>query len=324
MAKLTLNDITEFVGDYVLAANQAGSYSATTANFLGLVDKIGKIVTLDGDFQDKLAMLNGDDLPYGKTIEEYFIDLTLPVAYTDATTDGAEDIVPAVPSVESAAYNYTLGRYKIKTTEPYDNVERAALGAESSATMISKIMQRLNQSVSLTKYNEKKQLIGNLLTKITAALATNAGLASSIAVPVDESTGEAFIQEVKECIEDASFANEGNNLGNCLIGAAPSMYLFVKKGIMPALEVKTLAGAFHKEDLAIPAEVIVVDDFGENDDYYAVLMDSRTIRLHNGYSAVRSKENADGDFINFVAHEEDTGFISKYTYVHAFKAPANA
>ena len=34
---------------------------------------------------------------------------------------------------------------------------------------------------------------------------------------------------------------------------------------------------------------------------------------------MRSHENADGDFINYVLHTEFTGFISKDTFVRVFK-----
>ena len=39
--------------------------------------------------------------------------------------------------------------------------------------------------------------------------------------------------KIKIDVENASFANEGHNLGNCLIGAAPELVLYVKKGVMP-------------------------------------------------------------------------------------------
>ena len=316
---MTIDNLQDYVEGYVAKAKQAGQWNKTSDNFIGLVDKIGKIVSLDGGFQDKLPELSGDTLPYGKTIEEYFIDLTLPTTYSNMTTEGAKDVVPAVPTVEDVAYSYTLGKSKIKTTEPYDNVERAAETAGDSAAMVGKIYQRLRDSYTMFVYGAKKQLIGNTCTKIEAA--NNAALISQVAIPVDTETGEAFIEEVKKCVEDASFASEGNNLGNCLIGAAPSMTLYVKKGVMPSLQVKTLAGAFNKEDMGFDCKVKVIDDFGAYDGgAYAVLVDDRAIRLHEGYQATRTSENADGDFVNVVLHSEHTGFISKYAYVHEFKA----
>ena len=319
MAKMTISGLQTAMASYVAAAKQAGAWSASTNNFVGLLDKIGKQVTIDGGFYDKLPELDGDELPLGKTIEEWFIDLTLPVAYSDVTTDGAQDNVPALPTVESVAYSYSLGRQKVKTTVPFDNFERAMINAQESANLGAKILERLNNSYELTKYAIKKQLIGNAIDK-----AVTASSVSTIAVPVDTATGEAFIKQVKKDIEAAQFAHMGNCLAgaNCLIGGSPELVLYMKKGIMPDLEVDTLAGAFNREDLAIPCKIKIVDDFGTmtNSSAFAVLVDPRGIKTHNGYNALRSKENADGDFINFVRHFEVTGFISKYAYIKAYKA----
>ena len=319
MAKMTISGLQSAMASYVAAAKQAGSWSATTGNFVGLLDKVGKQITIDGGFYDKLPELDGDELPLGKTIEEWFIDLTLPVAYTDATTDGAQDAVPALPTVESVAYCYSLGRQKVKTTVPYDNFERAMISAQDSANLGAKILERLNNSYELTKYAIKKQLIGNASDK-----AVTAGSYADIAAPTDTASGEALIKQLKKDIEAAEFAHMGNCLAgaDCLIGGSPELVLYVKKGIMPELEVDTFAGAFNREDLAVPCKIKVVDDFGTvtNSGAYAVLVDPRGIKTHPGYNALRSKENADGDFINFVRHFEITGFISKYTFIKVYKA----
>ena len=68
---MTLSGLQDFVSDYVLAAKQAGAWSGTTNNLYGLTDKIGKQITIDGSFSDKLPELDGEDLPFGKTIEEF-------------------------------------------------------------------------------------------------------------------------------------------------------------------------------------------------------------------------------------------------------------
>ena len=308
---MTIEGLKTFVKTYVDSTKQAGAWASTTDNLLKLQDKIGKQITLDGTFQDKLPELSGDELPLGKTIEEWFVDLTLPSAF-DAT--GADNDKPAYPSVEDVAYCYTLGRKKIKTTVPYDNVERAALSAEGAADMTGKIMERIQNSESLYEYNLKKQLLGNLVNKAAAN-------ATVVALPNTTENAEKAIIAIKSAVEDASFAHEGDSLtAGALIGASPELVLYVKKGFMPQVEVNAFAGAFNKADLAIPASIKVVDDIPSTDTkVWGILVDPRGIKLHPGYKAMRSHENADGDFINYVLHTEFTGFISKYTFVRVFK-----
>lgn len=320
MAKMTLNGLNSFVANYVGAAKQAGAWDGTTNNILGLIDKIGKQITIDGNFEDKLPELDGEDLPYGKTIEEWFVDLILPEDYTvpqDGQTYGVEY---KKPSVEQASYCYTLGRRKLATSRPYDDYERAALGATEAANFSTKIVERLYNSESLYKYAQKKQLLANMIAKAEAAT-NKATLVQTIAAPADTNTAEAFIKQIKEDVETAGFANEGHNLGNCLIGAAPEMTLFIKKGVMPTIEVDALAGAFNRGDLAIPAKIKVIDDFGNNNTgVYAMLVDTRGVKLHNGYRAIRTDERGGEDFVTFTLHSENTGFISKYTFVKVYKS----
>lgn len=311
MAKMTIEGLKTFVKTYVDKTKQAGAWVSSTDNLLKLQDKVGKQITLDGSFQDKLPELSGDNLPLGKTIEEWFIDLTLP---TDFDATGKDNDSPAYPSVEDVAYCYTLGRKKIKTSEPYDNVERAALTPEDAASMTGKIMERIQNSESLYEYNLKKQLLANMVDKAAAN-------AKVVALPNTTENAENAIIALKEAVEDASFAHEGDSLtSTALIGASPELVLYVKKGFMPSVEVKAFAGAFQKEELAIPCTIKVVDDIPCTDTkVWGVMVDPRGIKLHTGYKAMRSHENADGDFINYVLHTEFTGFISKYTFVRVFK-----
>lgn len=316
MAKMTISGLQTLAQKYVAAAKQAGTWTNSANNLYKAVDKIGKMVMIDGQFIDKLPELDGDELPLGKTIEEYFIDLTLPEAYSDITTEAGKDKAPALPTVENCSYSYSLGREKIKTTVPYDNVERAARSVEDASNMITKILERLGNSYEMFKFAAKKQLLGNAADK-----AVTAKLVTTIAKPVDTATSEAFIKQIKQDVESASFPNEGG-LNASLIGAAPELVLYVKKGVMPIVEVDALAGAFNEGRLAIPAKIKVVDDFGTmtNTSVYAILVDPRGIKLHRDYHAIRQSENADGDFINYVDHSEHTGFISKNTFIRVYKA----
>lgn len=324
MAKMTQAALKTAMATYVAAGKQAGVWADSQDNLIKAIDKIGKTIQINGDYNDKLPELDGDNLPLGKTIEEYFIDLTLPETYSTIAAEGAKDDVPALPDVEDCAYSYTLGRQKVKTTVPFDNVERAFNTTEGAADAITDISFKLQASVNMTRYQMKKQLLGNAISKALAVKSTVTDVYKAQAIPTDTASAEDFILAVKEAAEDASFAHQGG-LGNRLIGAAPSLKLYVLKGVMPTVAVKAVAGAFQRDELAMPAEVKVVDDFGtitggtNGKSVYAVLVDERGLKLHNGYMASRYKENADGDFVNYVRHFEDTAFISKSAFIRVFE-----
>lgn len=320
MAKMDLATLKTTIQGWLDETKQASAtFTATTDNIYDLVDKIGDVVTISQNFQDKLPELDGADLPYGTTIEEYMLSLILPEANTfDQDTDSDNTIPYRKPVAEAPAYSYSFGKKRIPVSVPYNNVERAALNSTDAANFVTMITERLTNSESLYKYGLKKQLIGNMINK-----AVDASLTETIAIPTDTETSEAFIKAVKESVEEAAFANEGNALDtDALIGQAEELTLFVKKGVMPTVEVDALAGAFNKADLAIPARIKVLDDFGviDNDNVYAVLVDTRGIKLRPHYIATRTDESGYNDFVTFTKHSEYTGFISKFTYVKVFKS----
>lgn len=327
MAKMTLESLKTFATSYVAAAQQAGAWQETHNNLYKVLDKVGKMITLDGEFQDNLPELSGDDLPLGKTIEEYFIDLTMPVDFKAPDNSGTgyaeAALKPYLPDTEEPCYSYSLGRKVLPTTIPYDNVERGAVNAEAAGNMIAKVSEKFADSGSLYRYALKKQLIGNMISKAITVDAAAGKLVSIIAKPIDTATGEAFIKEVKTIKENFEFANEGNCLSKALIGKTPeaNLMLYIKKGVLPSLEVDTMTGAYHLDKIAIPCRVKVVDDFGSADEkVFAVMLDSRGIKLHKDYLTTKPQDNAFSDFVNLFEHSEYTGFISKFTAVHVFKA----
>lgn len=148
-----------------------------------------------------------------------------------------------------------------------------------------------------------------------------ADLKSELAVPTDSTSGEAFIEQLKKDIEVASDVSEGHSLSGSTLGATGSLVLLVKQGIVPSLDVNTLAGAFHLDKLSMPeAPMIVIKDFGsDNTGVYAMLIDSRSVRLHNSYRAVRENMNGSGDFLNLFLHTENTAHYSRNTFVKIYR-----
>lgn len=151
--------------------------------------------------------------------------------------------------------------------------------------------------------------------------AINEGLKISVGDPASwtAESGEDFIKQVLCDIEDASDMNS-NNLAGHTAAAAPSLKLYVSKKVVPTLKVKTLAGAFHKEDLAIPAEMKTVLDFGDTgeNEIVAILIDDRAIKLHDDINYTAADFDGRMGQENVWRHLKQTGFISKYGYIKAY------
>lgn len=370
MAKLSLAELKSAVASYV-GSNKVAyqSFSETRNNIVGLLDKIGKILQIDTSFFDKLEELNGEELSFGKTIEEWYQDLVDVVDYNQ-DADGSRALKFYSPTYRPVCYNFSLGKKVIATSIPNNNIERAVHNEGQFVDIISTMSKRLEDSKAVFKYQVKRELLGKLCdlaegsmtdataytdyattpmnvaegtyykqstnyavcvkSKTAAAGDTWATLVAGgylipikyvkvVPVPEDATTGENFIKAIKEAVEIAQDVSEGYSLNGNTIGAEQGLSLYVKQGVMPSLEVDTMAGAFHLEKLATGVDAKIIRDFGATESKaYAILMDSRAVRLHVDYEAVRENFNGAGDFLNLFSHMELTGFISRNAFFTIF------
>lgn len=319
MADFTIAALETAAKNYVDATKQLqGTFTPTVDDFTKTVCKIGEMKTLYLPHIDKLPEMNGDNLPFGETIEEFMVNDFLPETFT--YVDGAPKKNAKRATFAEAVYSYALPEQLWELGVPRSQFQRVSLGQRSFTDLVSSTLMTLDSSANAWNYAAKRRLLGN-----AAKAAVTAGLVSTKAKPDNTADGEQFIKEVKKCVEIASDMND-SNLAKHTAAAAPSLTLYIKQGVIPSLEVDTMAGAFNKAELAIPAKVKTVLDFGEIEGedagVYAILVDDRAIKLHDDILMVTSDYDGRMNQDNFYRHQKQTGFISKYGYIHVFKQPA--
>lgn len=313
---LTLDTLKTAAAAYVDATKQlqATPSKPTVDDFTKCVAKIGKMATLYLPIADKLPELDGDNLPYGQIIEEYMVDSFTPEKFVYTDKAGKRNARRA--TFADAVYSYPLDEQIFELGVPRKQFQRVSLGQQSFSDLVTTTISTMDSSTNAWNYASKRQLIGNMATEA----AKNSKLVSAMAKPTDTATGEAFIKKVKELAEIAKDMNDHNLAGHAC-GAAPSLKLYVKQGVMPSLETDVEAGCFQLDKLAMPAEVKTVLDFGDADaSIYAILVDERGIKLHDDINVVTTDYDGYMDQDNFWRHLQQTGFISKFAFVHVFKA----
>ena len=313
---LTLETLKTAAAAYVDATKQlqATPSKPTVDDFTKCVTKIGKMATLYLPIADKLPELDGDNLPYGQIIEEYMVSEFTPEKFVYTDKAGKRNARRA--TFADAVYSYPLDEQIFELGVPRTQFQRVSLGQQSFSDLVTTTISTMDSSTNAWNYATKRQLIGNMATEA----AKNSKLVSAMAKPTDTATGEAFIKKVKELAEIAKDMND-HNLAGHVCGAAPSLKLYVKQGVMPSLDTDTYAGAFQLDKLAMPAEVKTILDFGDADDsIYAILVDERGIKLHDDINIVTTDYDGYMDQDNFWRHLQSTGFLSKFAFVHVFKA----
>lgn len=349
-----------------------------------VLDKIGLMVTIKGNYVDRLPEFDGPELPLGKTIEEYFMQLP---KILDEDRNGSEDGQPADPEFLPASYSYSLDKKRIKITRRYDEFEEACYTEGQFEEFIADIQAAINNAHTVYKYGLKRQLLGrgialveSIIDATSGATALDGGtvttyaaatastlkqgayvinpdntaqkgvviapqgeianntswadavaagkitvydLAEDIAKPTNTASGEAFVQKVLDDVEIASENSEGHSINGACIGAVDNLRVYTLQGVKSVMAVQVKAGAFHRDELELGAEMKSLPNFGNySGRTWAVLSDSRMFVLFLGYMSTRVRENADGDFVNFVRHVRYTPFVSRATFIKLYRQPA--
>ena len=142
-------------------------------------------------------------------------------------------------------------------------------------------------------------------------------LATSMAVPTDATTGEAFIKSVKDYVAKFMKPRSGYSLNGNIAGKG-TYKLYIKEGILPSIEVDTMAGAFNQDRLTFGVPVVEVTDFGANANAFAMLVDTRGIRVSNVEKIATSQINGEGAFVNYYLHERPLAHWSPNVKVHVW------
>lgn len=313
MAKLTISDLQTIVSAVIDDTKIAidSPFVPTYDTITGLVNKIGKQLMLDSNFEDRLPEFEGEMLAYGGTIEEYFTNLILPVDFDD---DGATTLAPSRPTFEDIVYSYPLLKKTFKTTIDDGKMENYLLGQEEFSTLVAQITKALYDSLAVYKYGLKRQLLGNMISLVptTGTPKTNVKLAK----PSDTASAEAFVKSVKNKFEYMTNIHDDISLGGVVARSNPEdLVLYITEGIKSILDVDLEGGTFNVGKVQIPVQVKSLENFGTptaHANAYAVLVDTRGLRIHTKRQSATSQYNGEGEFTNFYLHYEPVGFISKY------------
>lgn len=180
------------------------------------------------------------------------------------------------------------------------------------------IGQKLKDDANNVYVVRKKITNGTTLENaIAAGQLVKLDLATTMAVPTDATTGEAFIKSVKDYVAKFMKPRSGFSLNGNIAGKG-TYKLYVKEGILPSIEVDTMAGAFNQDKLAFGVPVVEVTDFGDNANVFAMLVDTRGIRVSNVEKIATSDKNGEGAFVNYYIHERPLAHWSPNVKVHVW------
>lgn len=169
MASITVEQLKELAAQYLANAKIADpTYTPTVDDLTNLVNKISdvKVVTQDYYASDNLPELDGDLLPYGTVIEEWFSDLL--AAEYGGFAGGEADKAPS--TFRPATYSEQLKPWGLEHTIENYKMQKVSRGQADFAALMAQEYSKVADSREVTRYAHKLELLGKVYDLIDKAI----------------------------------------------------------------------------------------------------------------------------------------------------------
>lgn len=258
----------------------------TQNEFLGtVVEKIGRQEYSSKAYLNPLARFKKGFISNANEIEEIY------VARVQGTTqdfDGADTLKRVKPNITTQYHKQNYG--KCYTATVTDEQVRRGFTTEGGVRKIAdEILTQLQTGYEYDEYiamrNNFCDLIEGTPCKRTITAITN------------QTTAKEFVKKVKKDIAKMQFRN--TEFATVERNCKPSdLVLVLRTGLLAEIDVELLATAFNVDRTQLDTMVIEVDDFPDNDNVQAMLLEQNALMVFDTLYNIEPQRNAKGMFTN--------------------------
>lgn len=286
------------------------SYTNTYEEFTNtLINKIGLTVFVNKMAKNRLAKFKKGLMPYGKDVEEIFVEM--------ATAEGAFDTTGANPlgrreSDVKVMYHRENRKDKYVKSLSKAQVKTAFRSADGVTELLSMIVNAIYSGANQDEYLIMKELL--------AKYELNYFDYEVLEITDDPASALDFIKTVRKAVQDVSFVSPTyNKAGVQTFCDKEDLVLLVNKDVMAHTDVDVLAKAFNLGKTDFEPEIIVLDNFGSMTDTYGVLVDKDFFMVYDTLIEVADILNPDGLFRNYFFHVHQILSTSQFKTAVRFK-----
>ena len=262
-----------------------------------LTNRIGKSLFFDKVFNNPYKMLHRGMLPFGKSIEQLFVEMAEQKNFAEHFT-GSEtqegDLIRAVPPSVKVDYITQNYEYKFKTSIS-DLQLRGAFQTEFGLSeLIMHCVDSLLSAVQYSEYVDMKKLINTTLAgkiaKQTITTYSPKELAKQIRILADKMTFPTKLY---------------NQAGVLQWSNKQDLVLFVTPEIKADMDVDMLAQTFNVGYADVPVRVIVMDELPNvaTKKCYGILADKDLIQCYDTINTTSTFYNGEQMTTNYFAHK---------------------
>lgn len=305
------NDQTEEYKSLVPVVNSSEDYATIMATFADyptaknafvntLTNKIGKAMFFDKVFSNPYKMLHRGMLPFGKSIEQLFVEMAEQKGFNEhfSGADSMEgDLIRPLPPSVKLDYITENYQYKFKTSISDEQLRGAFQSENGLHQLITHTVDSLLSSVQYSEYVDMEKLINQRLMGDIV----NGGFTAQC-----DGSAKEIVKQIRILAGKMSFPTEEYNLAEVRTWSKKEdLVFFTTPEIQAELDVEVLAHAFNVSHTDVNVRVIIMKDLPAvgGKEVLGLLADRDLIQCYDTINTTSTFYNGERLTTNYFAHK---------------------
>lgn len=299
-----------------------------------LVNKIGKEMFFNKVFNNPLKMLHRGMLPYGKTIQEMFVELAERKGFDEHFTGSSSneaDLIGVLPP--SVKVNYITENFKYiwKTSLSVLQLRGAFTDQYGLNDLLTKTIDALFSSVETSEYKDMLKILTHESKDSSGGSQIDVGIVQQIYADTDlkkncmipvgaNATGKEVCKHIRKWSNKLRFPKTLYNVAKVeTFTNKNDLVLFVTPETQADIDVDALATAFNVSKQDVEVRQIMVDDLGltksdGGQEILAILADKDLVQAWDTVNETNHFEVPNKLTINYFAHK--WGMVAQCPYAN--------
>ena len=250
--------------------------STINALIPALTDLIIMQSVTSGIFENPLRGLKQNEMPFGLTEQEIFVNFAEGIAHNPRAT--CEDAFGIYEAYIMSAYHRINFNKDYPVTIWYDDIRTAFASEFGLKSLINAKSQAI---ISGASHDEYVNMIGLVESAYNAGACYPVHLSAAVN---SEETGNELIKNIQTFVGHMAFPHrEYNFAGSDAISMREDLIILTTPEVMASINVDTLAGAFNLDKKDLMARIVVTDGFPNQPGIQAALADRRFFKVRDQY-----------------------------------------
>jgi hypothetical protein len=276
-----------------------------------LIDRIGLVVVRKMSLQNPLKKFKKGAMPFGRTIEEIFTDITKAKKYDPYD---AENTVfkRQIPNVKTLFHERNRQDFYEQTVSD-DQLKTAFVSWGNFEGFVASIINSIYNSAEVDEYEYMKLLVDNYQSKgyFTIVPVTD---------PTTETATREFVKKLRATARKMTLPNGSRDFNSLAVRTRTDMedlHLIIDADLEAEMDVEVLARAFNMDKTNFLGHVTVIDGFASTG-LKAVLIDQDWFMVYDNLLKLETVRNPKGLYWNYFYHIWQTLSVSRFSNAVAF------